>query len=78
MKRILILVLVLTLLGTFLTACEGDKPREDGTDPSASVTEPPTEAATQRGGETPTQPATEVPTEPVTDPDGGLWSPEIR
>ena len=78
MKRILILVLVLTLLGTFLTACAGDKPQEDGTAQSASLTEPPTEATTQRGGETPTQPATEAPTEPVTDPDGGLWSPEIR
>lgn len=41
MKRILILVLVLTLLGIFLTACAGDKPREDGTAPSASVTEQP-------------------------------------
>lgn len=83
MKRILIAAAILTLLCALLTACAGDKPEGTGTTgtggtPSATVTEQPTEAPTQDSGETPTQPVTEAPTEPVTDPDGGLWSPEIR
>ena len=82
MKRILIAVAILTLLCTVLTACAGNKPEGNntgtGTTPSTTVTGQPTETPTQGSGETPTQPATEAPTEPVTDPDGGLWSPEIR
>lgn len=78
LSRKVLLSLLLSLCCILLAACGG---QTNNTEPGSETGTPDTvttEGAADTGGTTPTDTDTEVPTEAVTDPDGGLWSPEMK
>lgn len=78
LSRKILFCLLLSLFCILFAACGGQKNDpgpNSGTGTPDSVT---TEASADTGSETPTDTDTEAPTEAVTDPDGGLWSPEMK